>query len=58
MDIAAMSIMMSQSKVQQQASISVIKMAMDAGKTEMNEMTKMMEQSAQPHLGKNIDVQA
>ncbi|MCR1971701.1 YjfB family protein [Clostridium cochlearium] len=40
MDIAAMSTMMSQAKVQQQASLSVMKMAMDAGKTEMNEMTK------------------
>lgn len=64
MDIAAMSIMLSQAKVQQQASISVMKMAMDTSKVQRNDMvqmvqenTKMMEQSIQPHLGKNIDVQ-
>ena len=63
MDIAAMSTMLSQAKVQQQASISVMKMAMDTGKTQMNDMvqmvqenTKMMEQAAQPHLGRNIDI--
>ncbi|MDK2804613.1 MAG: hypothetical protein PWR23_1621 [Peptostreptococcaceae bacterium] len=40
MDIAAMSTMMSQAKVQQQASISVMKMAMDAGQTQMNDMVQ------------------
>jgi hypothetical protein len=63
MDIAAMSTMLSQAKVQQQASISVMKMAMDTGKTQMNDMvqmvqqnTKMMEQSVTPHLGSNLDI--
>ncbi len=62
MDIAVMSTMLSQAKVQQQASISVMKMAMNAGKTQMNDMvqmveqnTKMMEQSVNPHVGGNVD---
>jgi hypothetical protein len=63
MDIAALSMGLSQMKVAQQASISVMKMAMDAGQTRMNDMvqmvqqnTKMMEQSVTPHLGSNLDI--
>ncbi len=63
MDIAAMSSVLSQAKVAQQASISVLKMAMDTGKVQMNDMvhmvqenTRMMEQSVNPNVGKNIDI--
>jgi hypothetical protein len=63
MDIAALSMGLSQMKVAQEASISVMKMAMDTGKTQMNDMvqmvqqnTKMMEQSVPPHLGSNLDI--
>jgi len=63
MDIAALSMGLNQMKVAQQASISIMKMAMDAGKTQMSDMvqmveqnTKMMEQSVNPHLGSNIDI--
>lgn len=63
MDIAAMSIMLNQAKVQQAASVSVLKMAMDTGKVQMNDMvqmvqenTRMMEQSVNPNVGKNIDI--
>lgn len=63
MDIAALSMGLSQMKVAQQASISVMKMAMDAGQNQMNDMvqmvqenTKMMEQSVNPHIGKNLDI--
>lgn len=63
MDIAAMSIMLNQAKVQQAASVSVLKMAMDTGKVQINDMvqmvqenTRMMEQSVSPNLGKNIDL--
>jgi len=38
-DIAALSIVMNQSKVQQDAGISVMKMAMDAGKETAAKMT-------------------
>lgn len=40
MDIAALSMGLSQMKVAQQASISVMKMAMDSGQTQMNDMVK------------------
>ncbi|MDQ4679136.1 YjfB family protein [Stenotrophomonas maltophilia group sp. RNC7] len=38
MDIAALSMGMSQMNLYQKASISVMKMAMDAGKTQINDM--------------------
>ncbi len=64
MDIAAMSMALSQAKVQQQASVSVMKMAMDGGKSDgemltqqIDDVTKAMTQSVQPHLGANLDIQ-
>jgi len=63
MDIAAVSIMLNQAKVQQQAGLSVMKMAMDMGKTQANGLIEMMEQSVKalehtvlPHLGGYIDI--
>lgn len=63
MDIAAISTMISQSQIKQQASFSVLKMAMDTGKMQMQDLTQMMEQSTKqmeqtinPNLGKNIDI--
>ena len=60
-----MSVMLSQSKVQQQAGISVIKMAMgveatngDAIASLASETTKAMESSVQPNLGTTLDIQA
>lgn len=60
MDIAALSIMLSQSNVQQQAGISVMKRAMGAATEQADlftEMVKSMERSIQPYLGGNVDVQ-
>jgi flagellin-like hook-associated protein FlgL len=63
MDIAAISMNLSQMKVAQQASISVMKMAMDTVEVQAVDLTqmlevnvKMMEQSITPHLGKTIDI--
>jgi hypothetical protein len=63
MDVAALSVGMSQLKVQQQAGLSVMKMAMNVGKAQMDGLLQMTEQSAramersvQPNLGGNIDV--
>lgn len=63
MDIAALSMNLSQMKVFQQASISVMKMAMDTAEVQAIDLTKMlevntkiMEQSINPQLGKNIDI--
>jgi Putative motility protein len=56
MDIAALSVMMNQSQLKQQASISVMKMAMNTAEQNGAELTKMLEQSVQPHLGSSIDL--
>lgn len=63
MDVAAMSTMLSQARVQQQASTSVMKMAMDSMKVQGADLTKMleintkiMEQAVNPHIGSNIDI--
>ena len=54
---------LSQMKIAQQASISVMKMAMDAAEMQavnlmklLETNSKMMEQSVQPHLGANLDI--
>lgn len=64
MDIAAASIALHQGTIQQQAGLSVMKMAMDAAgrqavslATILSASTKTMELSVQPYLGANIDIQ-
>lgn len=57
MDIAALSVMVNQSHVQQHASLSVMKMAMNTAEQNSANFTKMLEQSVQPHLGSKIDLQ-
>ncbi len=63
MDIAAMSTISSQANLQQEVSISVMKLAMDSveafsdGIAQMAvNNSKVMEQSVNPHLGGNIDL--
>lgn len=63
MDIAALSIGLSQMKVAQQASISVMKLAVDSAKGQAVDMarmlevnTRIMEQSINPHIGGSIDI--
>ena len=57
MDIAALSMAMSQTKVQESASIAVMGMAMDTCKENATQMTEMMNNSAiDPNLGNHIDV--
>lgn len=65
MDIPALSVMLSQSKVQQQASLSVMQMTMgvaaDQGQAlteQISETAKSVELAAQPHLGANVDISA
>lgn len=60
-----MSMTMNQSNIQQQASLSMMKMAMGVTATKgdfitslANETTKAMESSAQPNLGSRLDVRA
>ncbi|HHX59515.1 MAG TPA: putative motility protein [Epulopiscium sp.] len=56
MDIAALSSGLSNIQVSQEASVSVMKMAMDTATMQSNELTKMMEQSVTPHLGASVDI--
>ena len=56
MDIAAMSIGFNQMKVCQEASLSVLKMAMDTASEEALYLTKLLEMEISPHIGGNIDL--
>jgi hypothetical protein len=62
MDIASLSMNLSQTKIMQDASLSVMKISMDttktnaAGLTEMLSQTKDLEMSVQPNLGGNLDI--
>ncbi|MBY6037055.1 YjfB family protein [Fictibacillus nanhaiensis] len=56
MDIAALSVVLNHSQVQQQASLSVMKMVMNSSEQNSVNFTKMLEQSFQPHLGSQIDL--
>ncbi len=63
MDIAALSMNMSQAKVSEMAGISVMKLAMDTSGENAQMMTEMlntsvkeMEYSVTPHLGSTIDI--
>jgi hypothetical protein len=56
MDIAELSIVLNQSQVQQEATMSVMKMAMNTAEDNSANLTKMLEQSIQPHLGSKIDL--
>jgi Putative motility protein len=55
-DIAALSVAMNQSQIQQQASLSVMKIAMNTAEQNSADLTKMLEQSVQPHIGSQIDI--
>lgn len=64
LDIALLSMALSQGQVQQQASMSVMKKTMDQAEGNAEFLTKMLGESevqalqlaAQPHLGGNIDL--
>ena len=64
MDIAALSMGMSQMAVAQQASLSVMKMAMETGTQQMTDMIAMVETSApavagpspDPNIGQLLDI--
>ena len=64
MDIAAMSIGMSQVKVKQEVGASLLKKVLDTAEVEAMEMAKLLESAkaieltVAPHLGSSIDIQA
>ncbi|WP_201004249.1 YjfB family protein [Paenibacillus glycanilyticus] len=56
MDIPAMSVALSQSKLMNDVGISVLKMAKDHSTEQSQQLIQMMAQSVQPDLGGNIDL--
>lgn len=58
MDIAALSMNMAQSNLGQAVGIRVLKMAQDSATQQSQEFVKIMQQGAQPHLGRSIDIKA
>lgn len=58
MDIARLSVAMSQANVQQQASLGVMNKVMDQSEAQADGLIKMLDQAAHPHLGQAIDVRA
>lgn len=58
MDIAAMSISMAQARVQQQASLSITKKAMDMSEIQMQGIIEMMQTVSPDSPGQVLDVKA
>lgn len=59
MDIGALSMVMSQSKVKESAGIAVMKVAIDTGKENAKQMTEIMSNiDVKSNLGNNLDVSA
>ena len=56
MDIAALSMGLSQMQFAQEVGVSVMKMAMETSEVQAVDLTKLMEQSVTPHIGGNIDI--
>ena len=55
MDIAALSMALSQMNVRTEANVSIMKKTIDQAETNGQDVVKMLEQSVQPHLGNSID---
>lgn len=59
MDIGALSMIMSQARVQQSAGVAVMKIAMDTGKEAATQMTEMMKNVAvDTNVGQHLDARA
>lgn len=56
MDIAALSMGLSQAKLAQDAGTAIMKMALDTTAGQSKDLAKLMEQATIPHLGSNIDI--
>ncbi|MCS7461553.1 YjfB family protein [Paenibacillus doosanensis] len=56
MDIAMLSMNMSQAKLAQSVGISVLKIAQEGAVQQSEGLIQAMQQSAQPHLGQRLDI--
>lgn len=55
MDIAALSMALSQMNVRTEANVSIMKKTIDQAETNGQDVVKMLEQSVQPHIGSRVD---
>lgn len=58
MDIAALSMALSQMNVRTEANVSIMKKTIDQAETNGQDVVKMLEQSVQPHIGGKLDIRA
>ena len=58
MEIAAMSMAMSQAQVMQQTSLAVTKKTMDTAEVQMKNLVEMLDTVSPPGLGEHVDVKA
>ncbi|WP_138494595.1 YjfB family protein [Paenibacillus pinistramenti] len=56
MDIAAVSMSLSQSRLSQAVSVQVLSLAKGQAEAQGQDLVKMMEKSADPNLGKSLDI--
>lgn len=56
MDIAALSVVMSQASLQQAAGLQVFNIARDQAQTNAQNMVQMLNQASHPNLGKTLDI--
>ncbi|MET3543748.1 hypothetical protein ABID47_000342 [Paenibacillus favisporus] len=56
MDIPALSMAMSQSRLAQNVSIQVLKIAKDQASQDGQSLVKMLDSSTVPHLGNRLDI--
>lgn len=56
MDIAALSVVNSQASLSQSVGIQVLSLAKDQSIQQGNDLVRMMEQSINPNIGKNLDI--
>ena len=56
MDIAGLSIAMSQANVKQQVSFGLMNKVMDQSEQQGSDLLKMLDQSMHPNLGQSIDI--
>lgn len=56
MDVAALSMAMSQQNIMSEVSVAVLDKSLSTVSSAGDSMVKMMEQSVNPNLGQNIDI--
>ena len=58
MDIAALSMALSQMNVRTEANVSIMKKTIDQAETKGQDVVEMLEQSVHPHIGSRLDIKA